>query len=222
MSDDALSLSDRVDRVSTRAFAVDEAVINLHAFRSLLDDLSSRGPLTLPREHQRAIEMVRAAILRSTIGLVVAILDPPDYCKERANRASLGQILEFLKDDAVADRLTQSDPGRFGKPSPHKLAELRSRYTETFKGERLNRVRNLRHKLAHLLVSEGDLPVEYDDLFALADEVQEQVIMLFQAIGLRNPHFVTFEETTAGRAKLFWKTYLAGVEHVPDGAGPHE
>ena len=209
--DDGSSVSDRANKVIERACALDEAVINLHAFRSLLDDLSSRSPLVLPPEQLRAVEMVRAAILRSAIGLAVAILDPA-----REDRASLGQILKFLEDEAVSDRLTKPDPGRGAKPLAHKLAELRNRYTEVCSGQLLKRVRKLRHTVAHLLVSsEANDPVEYTEIFAIADEIREQVTMLFRAIGLRTPHFVTYE-TTAARAKLFLETYLAGVEHVAD------
>jgi hypothetical protein len=90
-----------------RADMLDDAVSNLQAFRSLLEDLNDRTsvdlpPLDLSQQQVRAIEMVRAAILRSAISLVVATLDPSD---RRGNRASLGEIVKLLSDEALVEFL---------------------------------------------------------------------------------------------------------------------
>lgn len=61
---------DRSNEVLERANKLDDALSNLQAFQSLLEDLNGRTsvdlrPLELPQQQVQAIEMMRAAILRS-------------------------------------------------------------------------------------------------------------------------------------------------------------
>jgi hypothetical protein len=88
-----MPMLDRANDLLERADKLDDAVSNLQAFRSLLEDLNARTPIDLPPPQVRAIGMVRAAILRSAIALVVAILD-----SKGSDRVSLGQIADLLED----------------------------------------------------------------------------------------------------------------------------
>jgi hypothetical protein len=55
----------RANALLERAAKLDDAVGNLQAFRSLLENLNARTPVDLPPPQLHAIEMVRAGILRS-------------------------------------------------------------------------------------------------------------------------------------------------------------
>ena len=75
---------DRGNDVLERAALLDDAVSDLHAFRSLLEELNNQPTVELPPEQVRAITVVRAATLRSAIGLAMAILDRGDHRDNRA------------------------------------------------------------------------------------------------------------------------------------------
>jgi hypothetical protein len=208
---------DRANDVLERADTLDDAVSNLQAFRSLLEDLNDRTsldlpPLDLPQQQVRAIEMVRAAILRSAISLVVAILDPTD---RRGNRSSLGEIVKLLSDEALVEfLLTTLSKGRGAMPVKQKLHEVRSRYDQIAIEQSFKRVRDLRHSaIAHLLLRDEPLEtVEYSDIFALADEIERLVITLYEGFGnIPPPNFLSLKKQTVERAKLFWQTYFTGA-----------
>ena len=90
---------DRANDMLERIYKLDDACATLHGFRSLLEDLNSRSPIELSREQVHAVTIVRAGILRSAIGLAVAMLDKPDW---RGNRASLGYIIGVSSEDEEA------------------------------------------------------------------------------------------------------------------------
>src|SRR5438105_1113664 len=92
-------LIDRANDVIDRLFALDEAVANADAFRALLENLHGRDLSVVKEPHIAAIYVARAGILRGAIGATMACLDPRDW---RGNRASVGQILDLLKDEKVA------------------------------------------------------------------------------------------------------------------------
>lgn len=202
---------ERANDVLDRAMKLDDAVAELRGYRSMLENLNSRSPIKLARPHVQALAVVRACILRSTIGLAVAVLDPPD--QRRGNRASLGQIIEQLKDQNLSDFLTAPNAKRSAKPNSQKLSDACTRYDRLYAGEMSKRVRLLRHSIAHLLVQDASsLPrVDYSDIFALADEIEECLISLYQGFGIREPYFIELKERSAERAELFWETYLRGV-----------
>jgi hypothetical protein len=207
----ATAMLGRANYVLERADTLDGAVSNLQAYRSLLEEQNARSLVALPRQQVQAVEMVRAAILRSTISLVVATLDRGD---RRGNRASLGEIVRQLEDEPFAEfLLTTLRRGRGAKPDSEKLRDPRDRYHEIIDGQTFKRVQDLRHNaIAHLLVSEQPpATVECADIFALAYEIERQVIALYEGLGIRPPQFASFKEDTAERAKLFWQTYFAGV-----------
>jgi hypothetical protein len=111
---------ERANDVLERADMLDGAVSNLQAFRSLLEELNAGSPVALPRQQVQAVEMVRAAILRSAISLVVATLDRGD---RRGNRASLGEIVRQLEDEPFAEfLLTTLRRGRGAKPDSENCA----------------------------------------------------------------------------------------------------
>lgn len=201
---------DRANDVLERADLLDDAVAELHGYRSLLEDLNRRSPVNAPPEHVRAIRLVRAAILRSAIGLAVAILDATD---RRGNRASFGHIFSLLKDTAVADILFSPNPKRDAKPIRQRLGEAQVRYNNISAGPLLQRIRDLRHnQIAHLLVRDEPIAsVEYTDIFALTDEIEMLLTTLYEGFGKGLAHFVGLKARTTGQAKLFWQTYFAGM-----------
>ena len=203
-------LVDRANDVLERAELIDDGFSDLHAYRSLLLELNRRLPIELPPEQVRAISIVRSATLRSAIGLAVAILDPTD---RRGNRASLGHVLEALKDKAVADYLFSSDPRGRAKPIPERLNEVRTEYERIRSSPLLLRIKNLRHgKIAHLLTGvEPDRSVEYSDIFVLVDQIEKMLVTLYEGFGMGPPHFLRLKERTSMDSNLFWYTYLAGA-----------
>lgn len=201
---------DRANDLIERAGKLDDAFANLHAFRSLLQDLADRCPLRLPPEHSAAIEMVRAAVLRSAIAQLAAMLD-----SRRSDRASLGQITEILKDAALIEFIIAKRGGDAAKAAKmrERLENVGRRYNEIFKGEQFNRVQQLRHdEIGHLLLRDDPTPtVEYADIFALADEVEQQIRKLFEGLGLCEPAFLSWKDKLTERSKLFWDTHLHGI-----------
>ena len=198
---------DRANDLLSCIYRLDDACAILHGFRSLLEDLNSRSPIELSREQVDAVAIVRAGILRSAIGLAVAMLDKSD---RRGNRASLGYIIEVLnEDEEAADCLSTPHATRV-KPIWQKLRE---RYEKILAGPIFEGVQRLRNdEIGHLLVREKPTPtVEYADTFALIDEIEKLLITLYEGLPDRQPRFAGLKKETAERAKLFWHTYLAGA-----------
>jgi hypothetical protein len=195
---------ERANVVIERALELADAVAELRAYQSLLETLNS-SPIWLAPPHVRALRVVRASALRSALGLVVAILSPPQ--KDRTN---LGQVFALLEDQAVADNLTAPDPRRRKLPDRQKLNEARSHHAQLVASERYERVRHLRNSIAHLL---GEVAtVEYSDVFWLADEIDACVTELYQGIGLER-------DRDRWDATLFRETYLRGASMAGLGTG---
>jgi hypothetical protein len=208
---------DHANDVLERADKLDDAVSNLRAFRSLLEDLNARTsidlpPLDLPPQQVRAIEMVRAGILRSAIALVVAILD-----SKGRDRAGLGQIVELLNDESLVEFLLKKlREGRNAKPVGEKLQEVSKRYQQLYTAQPFRWVQQLRHdEIGHLLMrKELTPPVQYSDIFALGDEIERLVITLHEGLGISSPRFIALKAQITEQAKVFWQTYFAGVAAV--------
>jgi hypothetical protein len=186
-----------------------DALTDARAFRALLEDLHGRLEHTpVTGSHANAVRMVNAAILRSAIGAVMAVLDPED--SPRGNRASVGQILQLLKDSDVLAMLTK------GRPSADvpTLEVNRARYTALLKSDRFARGRRLRNdKIAHVLISDTPTPtVEYQDTYALHDEAERLVSDLHQLCGRAPAKSIAQREIVEQRAKTFWDTYFAGLK----------
>lgn len=204
-----LAMLDRANDLLERADKLDDAVSNLQAFRSLLKDLNARTPIDLPSPQVQAIGMVRAAILRSAIALVVAMLD-----SKGSDRVSLGQIAELLKDQTFVQFLEKTlHEGRGAIIDPQKLQAVSDLHQRIYATARFSWVKQLRHdEIGHLLKRKASTPtVQYSDVFALADVIERLVILLHESLGIRPPRFTTVKSQTVDHAKLFWNTYLAGV-----------
>jgi hypothetical protein len=200
---------DRANDLLERVDKLDEAVSNLQAFRSLSEDLNARTPINLPPQQTEAIGMVRAAILRSAIALVVAILD-----SKGSDRVSLGQIADLLKDQSFVQFLEKKlYEGRSAIVDGHKLRAVTDLHQRIYATARFSWVKQLRHdEIGHLLMRKVSTPtVEYSDIFALVDVIEQLVILLHDGLGIHPPHFTTVKGEALDRAKLFWNTYFAGV-----------
>lgn len=139
------------------------------------------------------------------------MLDKPD---RRGNRASLGHIIGVLnEDEEAANSLSTPHVSRTAKPIWQKLRDARDGYEKILAGPVFERVQRLRNdEIGHLLVQEKPSPtVEYADTFALIDEIEKLLVTLYEGLHNRQPRFVDLKKETAERAKLFWRTYLAGV-----------
>jgi hypothetical protein len=182
------------EKVLRRLTALDREVRNLDAFCALLKDLNVRlvaEKTVVKAPHANVIVMVRAGILRAAIGTVMACLDPA----ERGNRASVGGILGLLEGEAALQQVRESHEGVRKDPL-------------------FERVKRLRDDVAHNLDREdaGTLtPVEYRDLFELAERAERIVVQLFTACN-RRPEFVHHLQNTADHAKVFWDTYFLGMQ----------
>jgi len=69
---------DRANDVLERLFLLSDAITDARAFRALLEDLHARDLTIVTGPQADAVTMVRAAILRSAVGAVMAVLDPED------------------------------------------------------------------------------------------------------------------------------------------------
>jgi hypothetical protein len=211
MNDDVI---DRANDVRERLFKLDDAYATLDGFCSLLKESNSRSPIQLfSHEHVHVAATVRAGFLRSAIGLVVAMLDRTD--KKRGNRASLGHITHLLKDQSVVDYLLGPNVKLVGQPILQKLSDASDNYDKLLTNPVFKQVKRLRNdEIGHLLVHDDGDPtplVEYEDVFALADEGGSLLATLYEGLGLGTPKSIARKERNVKRAKLFWDTYLAGV-----------
>jgi hypothetical protein len=194
---------ERADEVIERLIVLDAAIANAHAFCALLKDLNARDLSPEKQPHIDAALMVRAGILRAAIGTVIACLDPKDW---RDNRASIGQILEALKDTAFVHYLVSARQG-----STVALQQAIERYENLRKDGLLERGRQSRHEVvAHNLMRETDAltPIAYDEIYKLADSAERIVIELYAACGRGQPSCLDWRGRTAKQATLFWDTYF--------------
>jgi hypothetical protein len=204
-------LIDRANEVIDRLFALDDAITNVRAFRALLEDLHGRDLSVVKEPHISAITMVRAGILRSAIGAVMACLDPKD---RRGNRASVGQILDMLKDAKLVAAFPET-----GTPNDVGLAALQQvtrEYEILIGGDLFERGRRFRNDaLAHLLIPNEPTPmVTYDTIFALHDAAERMVIGLYQVCDRGKARFPDHHVILVRHAKIFWDTYFAGMAVV--------
>jgi hypothetical protein len=201
-------LINRANEVIDRLFAIDEAIANARAFRALLEELHARDLSVVKEPHITAISMVRAGILRSAIGTVMACLDPQDW---RGNRASVGQILDMLKDAKVVAIFPER--GTPLNSAAGALQQARRDYEALVEGELFNRGRRLRNEaVAHHLMPDDPTPtVPYEAIFALHDAAQQLVISLYQVCDRGTPRFPGLQASLTEHAKVFWDTYFNGM-----------
>jgi hypothetical protein len=204
-------LIDRANEVLERLFALDDAIANVCAFRVLLEDLHGRDLSVVKEPHVSARTMVRAGILRSAIGAVMACLDPKDW---RGNRASVGQILDMLKDAKLVATFPES--GTSKDVGIAALQQVTREYESLVEGDLFERGRRFRNDaLAHLLIPDEPTPiVTYDIIFALHDAAERMVIGLYQVCDRGKARFPDHHATLVRHAKIFWDTYFAGMAIV--------
>lgn len=199
---------DHANEIIDRLIALDEAVAMGRAFRALLEDLNARDLFVVAGPHVAAITMVRAAILRSAIGSVMACLDPQD---RRANRASAGQILDMLDDADLA--VLYRSPGPAQDAASAALQQAKTGYDTLVAGDLFQHGRRLRNEaIAHLLIADTPIPtVEYQAIYQLHDAAERLVVSLYQIIGRGQPEFPDKEAELKEHSKVFWDTYFAGM-----------
>jgi hypothetical protein len=201
----------RANEVIERLFALDEAIANTRALRALLEDLHARDLSVVKQPHGTAITMVRAGILRSAIGGVMACLDPADW---RGNRASVGQIIGFLKDENLVAAFPE--PGTSKDLGVAALERVTRNYDALIKGDAFEHGRRIRNDaIAHLLIPDERTPnVTYETIFSLHDAAEQMVTDLYQVCDRGKPRYPDHLASMTEHAKVFWDTYFAGMTAV--------
>jgi AbiU2 len=201
-------LVDRANEVIDRLFALDDAVANARAFRALLENLHARDLSGVKEPHVTAITMVRAGILRSAIGTVMACLDPKDW---RGNRASIGQIIDMLKDEHLVAVL--AEPGTAKDLGPAALQRAAGQYDALLGGDLFERGRRFRNDaIAHVLIPEEPTPtLTYETIFSLHDAAEELVTCLYQVCDRGKPRYPDHLASLTEHARVFWDTYFTGM-----------
>jgi hypothetical protein len=202
-------LTDRANEVIDRLFALDEAVANARALRAMLEDLHARDLSVVREPHVTAITMVRAGILRAAIGTVMACLDPAD---RRGNRASVGQIIDMLKDETLVAVFRESGtPKELG---PAALQQVAGQYGALIGGDLFERGRRFRNDaIAHVLIPDKPTPtLTYETIFALHDAAEQLVTGLYQVCDRGKPRYPDHLGALTEHAKVFWDTYFGGIQ----------
>jgi hypothetical protein len=201
-------LIDPANEVIDRLFALDDAITNARAFRALLEDLHGRDLSAVKEPHVTAITMVRAGILRSAIGTIMASLDIQD---RRGNRASVGQIIEMLKDEKLI--AVFPEPGTPKESGTTALQRATYDYEALIKGDLFERGRRLRNdQIAHVLIPDEPTPdVTYETIFALHDAAERLVTDLYQVCDRGKPRYLDHLASLTEHARVFWDTYFAGM-----------
>jgi hypothetical protein len=194
----------RANDVIKRLFLLGEAIKATRAFRCLLEDLHSRNLGSLQGPHVNPVHIVRAAILRSLIGTVMACLD-----KRGSDRASVGQILFMLNENTDLLDAFRVSGGINAETQKRILAEVRTGYVNL--GEQEKSGRDLRDEaIAHIL-SRDPTEVEYDTIYYLHDEAERLATLLHHVCDRGTPDFDKDQPTFEEAARVFWDTYFAGV-----------
>jgi len=209
---------ERVNDLLDCAALVDGATISARAYLCQFRNLSDRLPLSLGPNQKHGVEVVRAALLRATIGTAIAILDPTD---KRGNRASLGHIMDVLNDASVVELLLADVPPRLQDERRNRLAEARKEYATLYASDVARRVRRLRNEaIAHVLRPDTPTPtVETDDVFKLTDDIERLIVSLFDGLWGIAPQFPSIRQPSETYAATFWDTYFAGMTAVANTGG---
>jgi hypothetical protein len=205
MTDPAL-IKRCANEVLDRVVILDDTVSNARAFRSLLEELHRRDLRSVEEPHVTAIKMVRAAVLRAAIGTTMACLDPSDW---RGNRASVGQILEMLKDTGVVAVFPAP-----GAAQESALEEARHAYSALTEGNLFEHGRRLRNDaVTHVLIQDTPTPdVAYETFYQLHDVAEELVRHLYRVCyRRRQPRFIELKPTLIEHSRIFWNTYFQGI-----------
>jgi AbiU2 len=195
----------RANDVIERLFLLGDAIKTARAFRCLLEDLHSRNLASLQGPHVNPVRIVRAAILRSLIGTLMACLD-----KRGRDRASVGQILFMLNEHTDLLDAFRMSGGLNAESQKRSLAEVRTGYVNL--GEHEKSGRNLRDEaIAHIL-SREPTEVEYETIYYLHDEAERLATLLYHVCDRGAPDFDEDRPKFEEAARVFWATYFAGVD----------
>jgi hypothetical protein len=197
--------------VLDRLFALNDAMESATAFCAYLRELNAHDvlvteylvtPSDVEAKHVAATRWVHAGIVRAAIGTIMACLDPED--SRRGNRASVGQIIQLLKDETLVDYFASA-----GQGSTAALQRARGSYEDLVKGDLFDRAKWLRHDVVgHILIRDTPTPkVRYEDVYDLRDAAERIVTDLNAACGRQKPK----PAPVAEQAKFFWDTYLLGM-----------
>jgi hypothetical protein len=199
------SMLDRANDLLDRVSKLDDAVTNLQEFRSLLEVLNAR--IDLPPLTVDPVRMIQAGILRSAIALIVAILD-----SRGSDRASLGQIVALLKDNKLVEFFLKKYGQGSNDTMNKKLVEVCNRYNQICIAQSFQWVKQLRNvEIGHILMAAPIPTIRLSDVYILADEIEQQVITLYEGLGIASPpNFSTEKRQTIEHANLFWNTYFLG------------
>jgi hypothetical protein len=201
------AVRERANDLIERIFALDEAVSNVRAFRASLENLHARDLPSVKEPHITAIVMVRAGILRAAISTVMACLDPSD---RRGNRASVGQIIDMLKDQEVVEALREP---AISASQDEAIARVRRDYESLTNGDLFERGRRLRNDaIAHLLIPDDPTPtVTYETIYGLHDIAERLLTDLYLVSSRGTPQFIGHRGRLEEHARIFWDTYFAGM-----------
>lgn|SRR5262249_13480332 len=202
------ALIERANEIINRVVILDNTVSNALAFRSLLEELHHRDLGSVEEPHVTSITMVRGAVLRAAIGTTMACLDPSDW---RGNRASVGQILEMLKDTAV---VAVFPAGAAREPGLLALEKARRAYSDLKANDLFERGRRLRNDaVAHVLIPDTPTPaVPYETFYQLHDAAEELVTHLYRVCYRHDqPRFIELRPTLIEHSRIFWDTYFQGM-----------
>ncbi|HEY1865331.1 MAG TPA: hypothetical protein VGG77_16950 [Roseiarcus sp.] len=153
-------LVERAHEVIDRLFALNEAMESADAFCAYLKELNARDvlvkqyavlePSDVGARHVVSIRWVHGGILRAAIGTIMACLDPED--SRRGNRASVGPIIQLLKDKTLVDLFAGTGQGMA-------LQQARERYEALLKDDLFDPAKRLRNDMiAHILIPDTPTP----------------------------------------------------------------
>jgi len=202
-------LIDRANEIIERLFALDDAIANARGLRALLEDLHARDLSIVLEPHVAAIAMVRAGILRAAVSVVIACLDPKD---RRGNRASVGQILDMLRDAKLVAVFPEA--GTSPDSGAEVLRQVRHDYGVLVEDDLFKRGKRLRNDaIAHILIPDDPTPtVPYDTIYRLHDSAERLVVGLYRVCDRGTPQFLARQAQLIEHAKVFWDTYFHGMQ----------
>lgn len=182
---------------------LDDTIKNARGFRGLLEDLHGRELSTVKEPHVSAIRMVRAAILRAAIGIIMAALDAP-----RDDRASIGQIIAMLE---KLDLSILADRWRTPALGATVLKVASTDWQAVLQSDDFKDCKSLRdNAIAHTLTLKS--PIVQDEFyFRLHDAAENLTFQVWQICGLGEPSFLQHQPGLTANAKVFWDTYFQGM-----------
>lgn len=192
------------NEIMNRLDPLDVTLANAYGFRALLEDLNRRDLSTVKEQHIGAIHMVRAGVIRSTIGAVMAAVD-----RRGTHRASIGQIIHMFDGMKNLSILAHRWPdATFG---PAELQRAKDDWaallaTSDFQGCKDFRDGAVGHTLVLALPT-----VPSEAYFRVLDAAESITRRFYRISGYGKPSFPDHRPTMTASAKVFWDTYFKGM-----------